>query len=36
MLPNRGHAMITPEHITAFALVVTALSGLVWNLRRKR
>lgn len=27
---------ITPEHISAFAVVLTALSGLVWNLRRKR
>ncbi len=27
---------ITPEHISAFAIVITALSGLVWSLRRKR
>jgi hypothetical protein len=27
---------VTPEHITAFAVLLTALSGLVWNLRRRR
>jgi hypothetical protein len=27
---------ITPEHISAFAILITALSGLVWSLRRKR
>lgn len=27
---------ITPEHISAFAIPITALSGLVWSLRRKR
>lgn len=26
----------TPEHISAFAVLVTALSGLIWSLRRKR
>jgi hypothetical protein len=27
---------VTPEHISAFAILITALSGLVWSLRRKR
>lgn len=27
---------ITPEHISALAIPITALSGLVWSLRRKR
>lgn len=27
---------ITPEHLTAFATILTALSGLVWSLRRRR
>lgn len=27
---------ITPDHITALAVLVTAVSGLAWNLRRKR
>jgi len=26
----------TPEHISAFAVVLTALSGLIWSFRRKR
>lgn len=28
--------VLTPEHISAFAILVTALSGLIWNFRRKR
>ncbi len=27
---------ITPEHISALAILITAFSGLVWSLRRKR
>ena len=27
---------LTPEHISAFAILVTALSGLIWSFRRKR
>lgn len=26
---------ITPEYITALAVLLTALSGLVWSLRRR-
>lgn len=37
-LPHTLHRSmtITPEDITALAVLVTALSGLAWNLRRKR
>lgn len=28
--------VVTPEHITALAVLLTALPGLVWNLRRRR
>lgn len=27
---------VTPEHITALAVLLTALSGLIWNIRRRR
>ena len=27
---------VTPEHISACAVLLTALSGLVWSFRRRR